>query len=154
MKIEIGELEVNNSISPKNFLIIGFFALIFCIFMCYSWISEFIKSREYIECNATVVEYNWTNDGSDGTSYYIILQYEYNNRYYTYRQATNEMFHKSAGDEVKVLVNPKNPSEILNMYNQKIFIFFSLVTFVVSIVCFKGYRVRKRSESPNMEELK
>ena len=130
--IKVGKLQVNREVKPRTFLILTIYSFIlFLMFFCYT-INNFIKIKDYIQVYGLIKETgtSFAVRDNESTYKYVILSYSYNDNEYTTEQTVSRLFsNKKVGDTMKIYINPKNPSEVIDNYMTKLSIILSLFSF-------------------------
>ncbi len=145
--IKIGKLQVNNNLNPKTFLILYIFSLLLFVIFGGFTITNFIKTKDYVKVEATIIEvaYHYHYD-SNSYSDYIKLEYEYDNNNYNNEQRIAFRANKKVGNKTTIYVNPLNPAEVRDNYLTRLNIVISSIIIIFNLFCIKAYRMRKEGE--------
>lgn len=142
--IKIGKLQVNNNLNPKTFLILYIFSLLLFVIFGGFTITNFIKTKDYVKVEATIIEVGYHRHyDSDSYSDYIKLQYEYDNNNYNNEQRIAFRANKKVGNKTTIYVNPLNPAEVRDNYLTRLNIVISSIIIIFNLFCIKAYRIRK-----------
>lgn len=105
-----------------------------------SRVSE--RSKCSVHMTGVVIENIEKEDSEDGTSYIPVIKYTYKDKEYKKRgDIENSLPMFKVGDEVEILVNPNNPSQMLidleNIYSWIIMIVFIIIGVALGYGVFK-----------------
>lgn len=137
------KLEINQNTNLKTILLLIIFSsTMFMLFFSYC-LYNYIETKDYIKTTAVITELNYdTNYYSDTrTSYYVILNYKYNNKEYNYKQKITFMLNNQEGEIKNIYINPKNPNEVKDTYTTNTTIFLSIISLFFNIMCIIIYKI-------------
>ena len=145
------KLEINQNTNPKTILFLIILSSLIFIFFFSSYIYTNIKTKDYVKTTAVIKELNYdTNYYSDTrTSHYIILNYKYNNKEYNYKQKITFTFNNQEGTIKNIHINPNNPTEVKNIYNNNATILLSIMSLLFDIMCIIIYKKLKTKNLNN-----
>ena len=149
-KIKVGKIQVNQSLNPKDFLFIGYFA--FLLFLLFSgfFLSEFLKTKDYVKIDAVVtkIDSKTSSSADDSVSYYADLDYKYNGQNYHYRKTLRTfILRPKVNSKIKIYIDPISPSRVRDTGLIGICIVASLFFLLFFIVMIKCYFVRKEEQN-------
>lgn len=142
--IKVGKMQVNNNITPKIFLILCIFSCILFFIFGASTIINFIKTKDYVKVEATIIQVGYHHHyDSASNSDYIKLEYRYGNNKYNNEQRVSFRGNKKVGTKTAIYVNPLNPIEVRDNYLTKLNIVITIVIIIFNLFCIKAYKIRK-----------
>ncbi len=125
----------NNLVSAITKFVAIVFAVIFLVFGVLA-VVECVKYKDYVTFEADVIAAYNAPSSTETTNRYVDISYTYNGVTYTTSQQVLTQY--SAGDKIKIRINPDDPTELAG--NVLLFVFvilagtFGFISLVLGIV--------------------
>lgn len=111
---------------------------------------DLIKYKDYVEVEAEVVDiYSVRGGEDDGTTYYISVQYHYDEVLYS---ADVPVYESNIYSLVKIKCNPQNPTEIADTHSLNVKMYIAVFIGIMAIILLADiyFKYRKQKEYKNL----
>ena len=143
------KIQINSSLSSKNYFSILIFSMILLLIIASSTVFDFFKTKEYVKVDGIITDYGYTDNNysdSDTNSFsrYAIVNYTYQEKEYTSK--IRVFFGGKINKKISVYLDPNQPNKLKETFNTKIFLILDSVLLIFNIFCYKAYKQRKKEE--------
>jgi len=137
-------IKINSNLSTKEFLSIFLVAFLATIFVNGWVIKEFIEIRNYEKTEAVIINTYTTPSTRRMEKHYIKVEYDYLGKTYTNQLRAFKFEPRKVGDKITVIINPNDNSQLVEYYYRYFKMFAGIILAIISIFCFKVYRISKK----------